>query len=86
MFRESEFPATRLQLEARDTLFIYTDGLSEARGAGDEYSVDRIARFMHQQAGRPAAEIIAACLDDLRAFTEDSPRMDDLTLLAIQRC
>jgi len=85
MFRESEFSATRLQLEAGDTLFIYTDGLSEARAAGDEYGVDRVARFVHQQAGRPAAEIIAACLDDLRGFTEDGPRLDDLTLLAIQR-
>src|SRR5207302_5412011 len=85
MFRESEFSATRLQLEAGDTLFIYTDGLSEARGAEDEYGVGRVARFVHQQAGRPAAEIIAACLDDLRGFTEDGPRLDDLTLLAIQR-
>jgi phosphoserine phosphatase RsbU/P len=85
MFCETEFPATRLRLDAGDTLFIYTDGLSEARGAGDEYGVDRVSRFVHQQAGRPAGEIIAACLDDVRAFTEDGPRLDDLTLLAIQR-
>ena len=50
MFRESEFSATRLQLEAGDILFMYTDGLSEARGAGDEYGVDRVARFVHQAA------------------------------------
>jgi phosphoserine phosphatase RsbU/P len=85
MFLEGEFSATRLQLEAGDTLFLYSDGLSEARRVGDEYGVDRVTRFVHQQAGRPAAEIIAACLDDLRAFTDGSPRLDDLTLLAIQR-
>ena len=32
---------------------------------------------------RPA-ELIAACLEDLRAFA-DGPALDDLTLLAIQR-
>ena len=85
MFLEGEFSATRLQLEDGDTLFLYSDGLSEARRVGDEYGVDRVTRFVHQQAGRPAAEIIAACLDDLRAFTDGSPRLDDLTLLAIQR-
>jgi sigma-B regulation protein RsbU (phosphoserine phosphatase) len=85
MFFESEFSAIRLQLEAGDTLFLYTDGLSEARCAGDEYGVERIARFVHQQAGRPAPELIASCLDDLRAFTDGGPQLDDLTLLAIQR-
>jgi sigma-B regulation protein RsbU (phosphoserine phosphatase) len=86
MFLEGEFSATGLQLEAGDTLFLYSDGLSEARGAGDEYGVDRITRFVHQQAGRSPTELIAACLDDLRAFTDSGPLLDDLTLLAIQRC
>ena len=86
MFLEGEFSATqRLQLEAGDTLFLYSDGLSEARRVGDEYGVDRVTSFVHQQAGRSAAEIIAACLDDLQAFTEGRPRLDDLSLLAIQR-
>ena len=85
MFLEGEFSATRLQLEAGDTLFLYSDGFLEARGAGDEYGLDRITRFVHQQAGRLPAELIAACLDDLRAFTDSGPRLDDLTLLAINR-
>src|SRR5437868_110490 len=68
MFRESEFSATHLQLEVGDTLFLYTDGLSEARNEGDEYGVDRVMTLVRQQAARPPAELIAACLDDLRAF------------------
>ena len=53
MFRESEFSATRLQLEVGDTLFLYTDGLSEARNEGDEYVVDRVMTLVRQQAARP---------------------------------
>ena len=36
MFREAEFSATRLQLEVGDTLFLYTDGLSEAQDVDAE--------------------------------------------------
>jgi len=85
MFCEADFSATRVQLEAGDTMFLYTDGLSEARHGDQEYGVERVTRLVRQQAGRPPAELIAACLDDLRAFSEDSPRLDDLTLLAIRR-
>ena len=84
MFHEFDFSATRLHLEAGDTLFLYTDGLSEARSAESEYGVDRVTHLVRQQAARRPAELIAACLEDLRAFT-DSPPLDDLTLLAIQR-
>jgi sigma-B regulation protein RsbU (phosphoserine phosphatase) len=84
MFHDFEFSGTRLHMDKGDTLFLYTDGLSEARRADDEYGVDRVTHLMRQQANRCPADLIAACLDDLRGFT-DSPPMDDLTLLAIQR-
>lgn len=83
MFHQFDFSATRLHLEARDTLFLYTDGLSEARSGENEYGVDRVTHLVRQQAARRPAELIAACLEDLRAFT-DGPALDDLTLLAIQ--
>jgi phosphoserine phosphatase RsbU/P len=85
MFREAAFSATHLQLEPGDTLFLYTDGLSEARNESDEYGVDRVTHLVRQQAGRPLSELMTACLNDLRAFTNGSPRLDDLTLLAIRR-
>ena len=85
MFHEVDFSATRVHLDPGDMLFLYTDGLSEARHADDEYGVDRVTHLVRQQARRGPSELIAACLDDLRAFVHDSPMLDDLTLLAIQR-
>ena len=83
MFHEFEFSATRLHLEKGDMMFLYTDGLSEACRDDDEYGVERVTHLVRQAARRPA-EMIAACLDDLRAFV-NGPVLDDLTLLAIQR-
>jgi len=85
MFHEVDFSATRVHLDPGDTLFLYTDGLSEARHGDDEYGVDRVTHLVRQQARRGPAELISACLDDLRAFVDNSPLLDDLSLLAIQR-
>jgi sigma-B regulation protein RsbU (phosphoserine phosphatase) len=85
LFHEAELSATRLTLERGDTLFLYSDGLSEARGAGDEYGVDRVVSLLRQQSTRPLDALIAACLDDLRTFTKGAALSDDLTLLAIRR-
>jgi phosphoserine phosphatase RsbU/P len=85
LFHEAELSATRVQLEPGDTLFLYSDGLLEARGAGDEYGVDRVVNLLRQQSGRPPAELIAACLEDVRVFTSAAALLDDLTMLAIRR-
>jgi sigma-B regulation protein RsbU (phosphoserine phosphatase) len=86
MFCETEFSATRMQLEAGDTIFLYTDGLSEAASKSDEYGVDRVMTLVQKQAARQPAELIAACLDDVRAFTNGGPSFDDMTVLAVRRC
>jgi len=86
MFLETEFSATRVQLEAGDTLFLYTDGLSEASNESDEYGVDRVITLVRTHAARQPAELIAACLEDVRTFTNGSPSFDDMTVLAVRRC
>lgn len=85
MFSDGEFSGTRLQLEDGDTMFLYTDGLSEARSAAGEFGVDRIAHLVRKQSARPPNELIAGCLEDLQVFAGTGPRSDDLTLLALQR-
>ena len=88
MFQGIEFTSTCVQLNAGETLMLYTDGLSEARDHAldndDEYGVDRLAHLLHTQAALPPIELISACLSDVRAFTNASPYADDLTLLAIR--
>jgi len=86
MFHNAEFAATRVQLAPGDTLFLYTDGLSEARDPnGSEYGVERVTRLARQQASHAPHESIAAFLADLRAFSGSASQLDDLALLAIRR-
>jgi sigma-B regulation protein RsbU (phosphoserine phosphatase) len=86
MFLDVESSATHVQLECGDTLFLYTDGLSEASNDSDEFGVDRVMTSVCRQAARQPAELIAACLADVWTFTNGGPRFDDMTVLAVQRC
>jgi sigma-B regulation protein RsbU (phosphoserine phosphatase) len=86
MFIETKSSATCVQMESGDILFLYTDGLSEARNENDEYGVDRVMTLVSKQAAQQPAELIAACIDDLRAFVNGSPSFDDMTVLAVRRC
>jgi len=74
-----------VQLETGDMLFLYTDGLSETSSGEHEYGADRVVSLVRQQASRPPAELIAACLDDVRIFSKGAPPLDDVTLMAIRR-
>jgi sigma-B regulation protein RsbU (phosphoserine phosphatase) len=85
MFQEGDFSATRLHLDPGDALFLYTDGLSESQVGDSEYGVDRVTRLVRQHATQKPSELIAQCLNDLRAFVQDAPPHDDLTLLALRR-
>jgi sigma-B regulation protein RsbU (phosphoserine phosphatase) len=62
-----------------DTLLLYTDGVTEARSRDRLYGEDRLLRAAGSTSG--AAEIVAAVLDDVMRFSDQSPR-DDIACLA----
>jgi sigma-B regulation protein RsbU (phosphoserine phosphatase) len=85
-FCNTSFPVHRLVLAQGDTLFLYTDGLTEARNrAGAEYGLDRIRTLAARHTGIQPAGLISGCLEDLLSFQEGLKQTDDLTLLAVRR-
>ena len=86
MFCDARFPVHRLTLVHGDSLFLYTDGLTEARNrAGAEYGLHRIRMLAARHAGIEAAGLISECIGDLLSFAEGLKQTDDLTLLAVRR-
>jgi len=86
MFCNTRFPVHRLTLAQGDTIFLYTDGLTEARNlAGQEYGLQRIRTLAARQAGIEPEGLIAKCLEDLLRFGEGLKQTDDLTLLVVRR-
>ncbi|HTX76363.1 MAG TPA: PP2C family protein-serine/threonine phosphatase [Terracidiphilus sp.] len=72
-----------VELERGDRLLLFTDGISEAEGPGDEeFSESRIAALAQSEWQRPAAELNSLLLDRVDAFCGGHFR-DDATLLVI---
>ena len=68
-----------------DKIVIYTDGVSEARGPGDEfYGIDRLLSVVKRHAAATCEQMHDAILDDLRTFTEETPQADDITLVVLE--
>jgi sigma-B regulation protein RsbU (phosphoserine phosphatase) len=76
---------TRTAVLNPDTVLVaYTDGLIEARGAetGEEFGSARLLEFVTRMRGRPPADVVSACVDELEAFAS-GPFQDDVTLVAL---
>ncbi len=86
MFCGTRFPLHRMTLAAGDSLFLYTDGLTEARNrAGEEYGLARVQKLAARHPGAEPRKLISECLTDLSGFREAVKQTDDLTLLVVQR-
>jgi sigma-B regulation protein RsbU (phosphoserine phosphatase) len=86
MFSTEQFSVTDFQMTAGDTLFLYTDGVSEARDeSGKEYGLERLRTLLSGTGGTSPKGIISNCLVELDGFKRSGIPADDLTLMAIQR-
>ena len=79
------FPAADTALASGDKAVIYSDGVTEARGLeGEFYNVDRLRRVIDRNSERNCEYMHDAILDDVRAFTQDTPQADDITLVVLE--
>jgi len=83
LFEQLTLTDETLNLESRDTLVAYTDGLTDTVNHLDEdYGHTRLADTLNS-APAAARDILAHILKDLEAFAGPVPRPDDITLLIL---
>jgi sigma-B regulation protein RsbU (phosphoserine phosphatase) len=86
VFCSESFSVNRLRLGKGDSLFLYTDGLSECQdGVGNEYGMERVSELLNKNCSLSPDAIISLCKDELHAFASGNSPKDDLTLMAIRR-
>ena len=86
IFCNEQFTSSTLRMQTGDTLFLFTDGLSESRDpAGEEYTTERLLRLLCRHHELLPGELIGACLRDLSDFRAGTPGHDDLTVMALRR-
>ena len=82
---EKDFSITKLKLKKGDTLFFYTDGVTEAfNNKNEEYLPERLHAALQKLSGANPREILEGVLKSITDFTGDAPQSDDITMMTIK--
>lgn len=86
IFCGGQYHSQRTKLDHGESLVLYTDGLSETmNGSGEQYGEERLMKLLTENPSLPPSGLVSASLNDLGIFSDSSRRMDDLTIVVLQR-
>lgn len=85
LFADQEYSICKYHLNEGETIFLYTDGLSESRKEEIEYGTERIAKLAGELFGKSSVDFVNTFVTDVKSFLSGSSKLDDLTLLVINR-
>jgi phosphoserine phosphatase RsbU/P len=86
MFSTSRYTVHRIRMQPRDSLLLYTDGISEARNlSGKEYGIGGLSLAAGDRHGWSSNELVSACLKDIERYSSGARQADDQTLMAVHR-
>ena len=82
---EAEFVTSTLQLEADDTLVLFSDGVTEAMDPEEElYGVGRLRTVLQGKTLLALDEIQKSVLESVENFARGARQADDLTILVVR--
>lgn len=80
-----EYETGRLRLDAGDTIFLFTDGVTEAMNAGGGFFGERALRkTLSDNAALTPQEILHSVLREVATFTGPAEQSDDITAMAVK--
>ncbi len=81
----TRYRAHELTLEPGDTIFLYTDGVTEATDVNNQlFGDDRLLASLDARAAEDVQTICVEVHNDVDAFVGDAPQFDDITVLALR--
>ena len=85
LFGDFEYQIETATMQPGSTLFLYTDGLTEARnGSRKLFGRQHLDELMAGCTGMTPKELVDKVIAEVEQFTGDTEQSDDLTLLAIR--
>ena len=85
IWRDSVYETTHYPFDRLSRMFLYTDGVYEAKNPkGEEFTVDRLGQLVSAWKEQSAAELVTSVSEAIDAFTDNCPKDDDLTLIAVE--
>ena len=85
IWRDSVYETTHYPFDQLSKIFLYTDGVYEAKNPkGEEFTIDRLRRLVDTWTDQSVAELVTSVSEAVDTFTDNCPKDDDLTLIAIE--
>lgn len=82
---EMPFCEATLELGSGDTLFLYTDGVSEAQNAaGEEFLESRLEAALQGCQNLSLAQVTSRVVESVERFVDGAEQSDDITCLALR--
>ena len=82
---DTEYKSQKLTLNPSDTIFLYTDGVTEAMNPDSQlFSDERLAECLSDLNDKNVEEIVRAVKEQIVEFAQGALQSDDITMLALR--
>jgi serine phosphatase RsbU (regulator of sigma subunit) len=79
------YKADSYQLKPGDKVVCYSDGLSEAQNAAEDFfEIPRIEQALRAKYSGTCEDVLNALKKSVQAFTEEAPQSDDMTVVVFE--
>jgi phosphoserine phosphatase RsbU/P len=83
--QDSKFTTQEIKLNRGSTLFLYTDGVTEAMNPRQEFFFEgRLKDSLSKSKDLAIIDIVQALRKEISAFAQDEPQSDDITMLILK--
>ena len=85
IYEDQTYPEHTANMKVGDLLFLYTDGVTEAKSKdGGFFSDEALEKILTEITSSADKDAIPSVLDSLRAFSEGAKQADDITMLELK--
>ena len=82
---KTEYRSYEIQLVPGDTVFLYTDGVTEAMNAeNEEFGLERMVDALNLELDVPVAKLVDNVRGAVGAFVGDATQADDITMMVLR--
>jgi len=79
------YETTQTRLQPGESIFLYTDGVTEAVNEKEElFSDQRLRTKITFLQGNPPKEVISEVAEEIARFSNNMPQADDITMMMIR--
>jgi len=84
LFDFAEYPTATRQLGPGDTMFLLTDGITEAFNIdGRSFGQERLVKWMNRKTFSTSSDLVRSLTDEIARFSEGTEQSDDITCVAM---